>query len=315
MISLTIGWITFYYITVETRDYEFRRTPWSHSYPVHYGEDYEDSEFELGALNRELELQEMKTHGIAPNAGTPEYQKRDDPNIELKYTNLSQESSVPKYNKRLQYSKVFKFTVSHDNVVNIILVSTTRRYHPQVIISEMNNEEYTELTTEKMSFNCTKGKSYIVEVGHDKQVNTDPFEDITSGGFTVVLTSTSEALKGVLLQESIKVGIWGYTGVVPFENNSALRLYHPTRAPVNHGHLNYNITPFYNDDNQSVTIYYHLGVDTFSGDQKRSASLEITCNKNAKGLSDTFYGSEPSTTKYEYKVESSRICDVINQIK
>jgi len=296
------------------RDYVFKPTAWSHEYPIHYGDDYEDSNFEIGALNRELELQAMKTHGIAPREVNPDYKAEGTRNIELKYTNLSKETTASGYVKKLQYSKIFKFTATHDNLVNMILVSTTKRYHPQVVVSEVNNDTYTELTKSKLVFNCSRGKSYILEVGHNKEVNTDPFEDISSGGYTLLLSSTSETLKDTMLQESIKVSIWGYSGFVPFGEDAPLKLHHQTRRSVNHGHLNYSITPFYNEDRESITLYFHLGVDSFSGAKKRSATLEIVCDKNTRSTK-TFYGKEPSTAKYEYKVESSRICGVIDLIK
>lgn len=286
-----------------------------------YGHDrfpYNDSEsesFEIHALDREIELQELKN--ILPNQERDSVKDEEPPtDIELKFTNLSQESNIPEYKRKLINSKVFKFTSKLDIPVNLILVSTTRFYHPQLVFSEQNEGGFTELNNGKinMKFNCSKDKSYVIEVGFDKSLNTDPFENISSGGFIVAVSSTSLTLKETMLQDAIKVSIWGYDGVVPFEHNSTLNLYHPTRQPVNHGFLNYRITPLYDETKQSIKIYYHRGTDVFSGNKMRSTILEIVCNENATA-NKTFYGKEPAIGKYEYIAESSKICKIIDLLK
>lgn len=277
--------------------------------------DSESGSFEIHALDREIELQELKN--MIPNPEREEVKDEEPPSdIELKFTNLSQESNVPEYKRKLINSKIFKFTSKLDMPVNIILVSTTRSYHPQLIFSEQNDGGFTQLNNGKvdMKFNCSKGKSYVIEVGFDKNVDTKPFGDISSGGFIVVISSTSLSIKEAMLQDSMKVGIWGYDGVVPFEQDSRLNLYHPTQPLVNHGFLNYRITPLYDETRQSIKIHYHRGTDVFSRDKMRSTTLELVCSENAPA-NQTFIGKEPSIGIYEYTAKSSKICKIIDEIK
>lgn len=314
-----------YFLSIKARTYLFKpgitknHLPYeSHRYSISYNpsEDYESSTFELNALNEELDLQELKNSGGSIKQNDTIFHTHQIPNFDLKFTNSSRESQVPNYEKKLLYSKVFTFTPKFNFNMNVILVSTTKNYHPQLIFSEKNNNGYTQLndSTVRFNFNCLKGKSYVVEVGYSRELITDPFDNISSGSFILLLSSNVLSILDTMLQESIIANTKGFQGVVPFEQNAPFRLYHPDGRMVNHGHLNYNITPFFNDTKQSITIYYHRGVDFFSGDIKRSSILEIKCNKGARSTK-IYFGKEPSKGRYEYTVESSRICDIISLIK
>lgn len=295
------------------------------SFEAHYdpNDDYEDSSFEFHALNDELALQRLNntgdmTHRVhhLHNHSHHHFDHHEHPKIELKFTNLSKEAHAQKYRKQLTNSKIFEFYSPFTIKVNIILVSTTKNYHPQLIISEKWENKYEEVLYDKnnFSFYTSIGKHYVLEVGHKRETITAPFEDISDGSFILILTTVANSISDMMIQEAIKVGLKGYEGVVPFENGAPLELYHPERKFVNHGFLNYEITPFFNSQKESITLYYHQGIDSFIGDRKRSSTLEIICNDSMKDLK-TFVGSEASTAKYEYTVESSRICAIIDQVK
>ncbi|ELA41397.1 uncharacterized protein VICG_01502 [Vittaforma corneae ATCC 50505] len=314
-----------YVLFIKARTYLFKpgitknHLPYeSHRYLVSYNpsEDYESSSFELHALNQELDLQELKNNGGEIKQADTIFHTHQIPNFDLKFTNSSRESQVTNYERKLLYSKIFTFTPDFNFNVNVILVSTTKNYHPQLVFSEKNNDGYIQLndSTTRFNFNCLKDKSYVVEVGYSRELITDPFDNISSGSFILILSSNTLSILDVMVQESIIINIKGFEGVAPFEHNAPLKLFHPDGRMMNHGYLNYNITPFFNDTKQSITLYYHRGVDFFSGDIKRSSILEIKCNKSARSTK-IYFGKEPSRGKYEYTIESSRICDIINLIR
>lgn len=280
-----------------------------------FDESHDLSNFEIDALDREIELQELKNKGMLP-LKIEEPPNTYNHDIELKFTNLSEETAIPDYKRNLLKSKVFRFKPTDNNIVNISILSTTTNYHPQIVFSEEKDGKFKQLNTETTStkFICSKENSYIIEVGHNDNLKTEPFPDIREGSFIVIISSKLRSLRDILVQDSTTVSLHGYEGVVPFDQSQSLKMHHLTKKALNMGFLNYLITPMYNNSKKSVTLYYHQGSDILSGKQMRATEVEVKCNQMARST-QTYYGKQKGDRRYKFTVNSKRICDLIDLIK
>lgn len=285
-------------------------------------DDIECSSFEINHLNNELDRQSRKhfNNDGSNNNTENQFQKNYEPNNsndkenqqkDIKFTDLSAEAQISYYKKQLKYSKVFNYNPQSNSKINIILVSKRKNYHPQFIFSKKNGKEYIKVNKDstETDFNIYKGESYVVEVGFDQKLDVKPFPNVASGSFSLLISSETNTIRDIMSKESIKLNTWGHEGVAVFDHNSAIELQNERGAKVNYGYLNYNITPYYNESNNSITIYYNLGKDLFSGDRSSAIEFEIVCNQHAD-YDKIYYGKEPQKRKYEYKVDSSGICNL-----
>ncbi|KAM0680875.1 hypothetical protein GINT2_001149 [Glugoides intestinalis] len=235
--------------------------------------------------------------------------------IELKFTNLSKEFRLPEYKKRLIKSKVFKFISNTSGHAYATIVSTTKNYHPQVNLYQKRKNKYTLMDIKHdAEFMILKNRSYIIEVGVDQKVNTEPFPNIYEGSFIVIISSKVKSIQNILVLDSIMIGMRGYEGVASFEDTGALLLNHPKYHSTNQGVLSYAITPFYDSKDQKISLYYRGGVDVYSGAYKRTTEIQVRCNENARSTK-VYYGIQVGKKRYKYRVDSKRICELTNLLK
>lgn len=235
---------------------------------------------------------------------------------EMKFTNLSAESKVENYIKVLSYSKTFSFQTNHNASVYINLLSTTRYYHPQFRIYEKSNGNFIlmqNINSNNKFFFSNKGH-YVLEIGSDSKIDTSPFQNMKTGGFELIVSSEIRTIAETLNDEGIKVQIWGFEGMVPFTHNSEMTLFHDSWKYINYGILNYQITPLYDVDSRTITLYYHRGSSQQTAKKMRSSTVEVKCNRNLF-TQKVFYGTEPSPATYHFDVQSRRICDLVNLIE
>lgn len=155
---------------------------------------------------------------------------------------------------------------------------------------------------------------YVIEIGTDQTIDTEPFPNIKSGSFEVIISSEIRTIAETLNDEGIKVQIWGFEGMAPFTQNAEMVLYHDSWKYLSYGILNYQVTPFYDTDYRTLTVYYHRGSSQYTGHKLRSSTVEIKCNRNLF-TQKVYYGTEPKPATYHFDVQSRRICDLFNLIE
>jgi hypothetical protein len=235
---------------------------------------------------------------------------------EMKFTNLSADTKIENYIKVMSYSKTFPIQPNQNATVYVNLLSTTRYYHPQFRIYEKINGNFNLMQNINFSnkfFLSNKG-SYVIEIGTDNKIDTLPFQNMKTGGFELIISSEVKTIAETLNDEGIRVQIWGFEGMVPFTHNAEMTLFHDSWKYISHGILNYQITPFYDTDSRTITVYYHKGSSQLTGKKMRSSKVEVKCNRNLF-TQKVFYGTEPSPASYHFDVQSRRICDLINLIE
>lgn len=235
--------------------------------------------------------------------------------IEFKFTNLSNEAVLPEYKKGLIKSKIFKFISHSTGQAYVTIVSTTKNYHPQFNLYQQRGNKFILMhKSHDTGFILLSNTKYVIEIGVDQKVTTEPFPNIYEGSFIVIVSSKVKPIKDILVLESIVVGIKDYEGSVSFEENSSLVLNHSKYHPINQGVLNYSITPFYDGKDKRISLYYRKGVDVYSGANKRAAEIQVRCNENARSTK-VYYATKSDRGKYKYRVDSKRICELTNLLK
>lgn len=235
---------------------------------------------------------------------------------ELKITNLSTTSKIENYVKVFSSSKIFLIKTNQNSTVYINLISTTRYYHPQFRIYEKKDGKFylmQNINFLNKYFFSDKGY-YVLEVGTGNTIDTEPYPNMKTGDFEVIISSEIRTIAEILNDEGIKVQIWGFEGMVPFIQNSELVLYHDSWKHISYGILNYQITPFYDTDRRTLNVYYHKGSSQYTGHKLRSSTVEIKCNRHLFSPK-VYYGTEPRPAVYHFDVESRRICDLYNLIE
>lgn len=236
--------------------------------------------------------------------------------IELKFTNMSTTTRIDNYVRIFSASKIFKIETKEDTTAYVNLVSTTRHYHPQFRIYELRGHEFVLL--QNINFNnkffFASNGLYVLEIGTDSNIVTDPFENIKYGGFICIISSEIRTIEEILNDEEIKVSMWGYEGYCPFTHNTDLSLFLDSYKFLSHGICNYQITPFYDTSRHTLSIYYHRGSTQRIGQIMRASTVEISCNR-ISGRPRIFYGKEPRPAMYHFEVECKRICDLFELLE
>lgn len=152
----------------------------------------------------------------------------------FKFTHLSAEANLTDYKRSFSASKVFVFTAQSDGIYKVCLVSTTKNYHPQMRMCEINKgggEKYVEIEGSdkgngmySTGFSCKKGREYVIEIGASEKVNTAPFENINTGGFICSMSAEKKSLQECLAQQEYKISLFGKIGSVPIENKKEMDL-------------------------------------------------------------------------------------------
>lgn len=235
---------------------------------------------------------------------------------EYKFTHLSAPSKVENYNNVFSNSKTFVIEPQHNKTVYVNLISTTRYYHPQFRIYEKKDGKF--YLMQNVNFNnkfflASKG-FYVVEIGTDNNIDTEPFPKMKYGSYEMIISSEIRTISETLNDEGIRVQIWGFEGTVPFTQSSEITLYHDSWKYISFGILNYQITPFYDADYRTLTIYFHRGSTQYTGKKMRATTIEVKCNRNLF-TQKTYFGTEPRPARYHFDVQSRRICDLINLIE
>lgn len=285
-----------------------------------YSSEYDSSEShdsdmrDRAQTNREIHMLDHDMNHVArPSLG----------NENVSFTHLSNEANLENYKNQLENSKVFKFKANFDFVANFNLLSTTKFYHPQLYLSETTDEKNfkkvegsNEYGNYSAKYALLKNRTYVVEIGTDKEVFTGPFKDISSGGFIAVFSSNVRAIPDLMESETIKIEATGYSGNVIYKNKESLNLYKSSGLPVNFGRLNYEITPFYDQSNNSISLYYIDGSNEQRGRKNRSSTVEIKGVEEIRNCETPncrpYFGTEHKDAEFNFFVESRVINELTN---
>lgn len=233
--------------------------------------------------------------------------------LELKFTNMSTTARIENYLKIFTASKIFIIETKEDTTAYINLISTTQHYHPQFRIYERRGIEY--VLMQNINFNnkffFSHHGFYIIEIGTDSNIDTDPFQNIKYGGFVAYISSEMRTIEELLNDEEIKVSMHGYEGYISFTQNTDLSLFQESSKYISHGICNYQITPFYDSSSKTISVYYHKGSSQMIGQIMRASRVEVKCNR-ILSHPKIFYGKEIKQAMYHFDVESKRICDLLN---
>lgn len=260
----------------------------------------------------------------------------------FKFTHLSMEASteVADYKRSFIGSKVFIFNPSADGFYKVIMVSTTKFYHPQLKISEINQgggEKYVELGNTDhgngiygTKYDCKKGRKYLAEIGTSEKVNSAPFENNSSGGFVCSISAQKKSLQECLGEQECKISINGKTGIVSTENHKELILSESSSSSSSMGgssssnevggSLDYSVTPYLDELKGSVTLYYHsessYSYSQSSYSSSSSAStVEFSCGGGfSYSSSRVSNGVKRANNAFEFSVESKGACDLTEML-
>jgi hypothetical protein len=230
--------------------------------------------------------------------------------LELKFTNMSTTASIE------NYLKIFIIESKEDTTAYVNLVSTTQHYHPQFRIYERRGSEY--ILMQNINFNnkffFSHHGFYIIEIGTDSNIDTDPYQNIKYGGFVVYISSVIRTIEEILNDDQIKVSMHGYEGYVSFTQNTDLSLFQGSSKYISHGICNYQITPLYDSSSKTISVYFHRGSSQMIGQIMRASRVEVKCNRTVS-YPKMFYGKEIKQAMYHFDVESKRICDLITVLE
>lgn len=245
----------------------------------------------------------------------------------FKFNQRSLEANLSDYSKFFTASKIFAFNPTLDGIYKVVLVSTTKEYHPQMKIVEINKgggEKYVE----KFGFDRENGmystryalrkdREYLVEIGASEKIDFSPFANINTGGFIFIISAEKRSLQEILGQHNYRVSIYGKVGTVPLNQNGILELSGANSKKESAGMLDYSITPFFNDNVGSVTIFFH-NESTFSNGLSSSAYeaavVEFECHLTTNSTR-VFEGIEPSARVLEFNIQARSACDLIDMLK
>lgn len=245
----------------------------------------------------------------------------------FKFNQNSPEAVLSDYTKFFNASKLFAFNPTLDAPYKIVLVSTTKEYHPQMKIVEINKsggEKYVEKFGEDKGngmystvYGLRKDREYLIEIGASEKLDFKPFSNINTGGFICVISAEKGSLQALLARQDYKVAIFGKTGNVPLGQSEVLELAGADWKKEGSGMLNYSVTPFYNQEAGSVTIFFH-NESTFSeplaSTAKEAAVVEFICKLDATS-NPVHEGEEASKKIIEFKIPCRSVCDLVDLLK
>lgn len=236
------------------------------------------------------------------------------------FTNLSEQAILPNYERRLRDSKVFKITANYDFMVYVNFFSTTEWFHPKLIVFETRdlttfirlntNQEYGPWSSE---YGLLKDHTYIFEVGTNIDLYTGGFRNIKHGGFILLLSSKLLALSKLLKSEEIHIKVGNYSGLVVYTERALLKLKSSMCKEINFGELRYEITPFYNPQKRSVSLYYIYGSNEGRGRTHRESIVELVAVQDSVSQEDVA-GVETNDGKFQFTVKSRILFEITSII-
>lgn len=264
----------------------------------------------LQMINRDI------NHGQIPAVGSEN----------MIFTHLSKETDLNDYKKEMNNSMVFTFVAHFDFTANFNLLSTTKGYHPQLILSETTDEKtfnkvkgYGEYGNYSSKYELIKDHIYIIEIGTISDIKTGGFENVEKGGFIAIFSSTARPLPEIMEEENIEVGSDGFIGHLVYRNMDVLKLRKSSGMPVSYGKLSYELTPYYDKNQKSVSIFYIEDSDEKQERKNKSSKVEIKATNHIKdyGTSNylVYYGKEQKDSQYSFLVASKMINELISLIK
>lgn len=244
----------------------------------------------------------------------------------FRFTQHSTQGILSNYIRTFNASKLFIFTPILDALFKISLVSTTKGYHPQLKISEINKgggEKYIGLHGEDKEngiyaskYDLRKDTEYVLEIGVSDKLDFTPFEDIKHGGFICLITSEKKTFQEILAEEDYRISLWGKSAIVPLQNTKAMELSGDGQRQGSAA-LDYSITAYYNESKECITIFYHNGSAFSNGLASpftEGAAVEFQCN-HSPPINHVFTGEETAKGFFEFKIECLSACDVVDLLK
>lgn len=244
----------------------------------------------------------------------------------FRFTQYSSEAVITNYIRTFGSSKLFIFTPMIDALFKVTLVSTTKGYHPQLKLMEINKgggEKYIELSGEDKEnglyaskYYLKNGSEYLIEIGVSAKIDFTPFEDIEHGGFICLITSEKKAFQQILAEEDYRISLWGKSTIVPLQNTKAMELSGDGQRQGSCA-LDYSVTAYYNEPKQSITIFFHNGSIFSSGlstSFTEAASVEFQCN-HSPPVNRVFSGEETGRAFFEFLVQCKSACDIMDLLK
>ncbi len=243
----------------------------------------------------------------------------------FKFSERSIEANLSDYNRFFTASRLFTFHPSLTATYKIVLVSTTKSYHPQLKILEINRgggEKYVEQFGADRDngiyssrYALRQDKEYLLEVGASEKLDYLPFHNVNTGGFICIISSEKRSTQEILSQHEYKVMMWGKTAPVPLSHTEVLELSGDGKKE-GLGKLDYSLTPYYNDHQESITIFFHNQQGFSNGIMENSheaAKVEFECHHSGE-YHQTFQGVEAAKRIVEFQIPCKSVCDLIDML-
>lgn len=243
----------------------------------------------------------------------------------FKFSEKSIEASLSDYNRFFTASRLFTFNPTLTSTYKIVLVSTTKNYHPQMKIIEINrggNEKYIEQFGQDKDngiyssrYALRTDREYLLEIGASEKIDFTPFMNENTGGFICIISCEKRSLQEILAQHEYKVSMWGKTAEVPLAHTEVLELAGDGKKE-GCGRLDYSITPYYNEHQESITIFFHNETsfsNGISGTSKEAAKVEFECHHTGN-LHQVFQGVEIAKRIVEFLIHCKTVCDLIDML-
>lgn len=274
-----------------------------------------------------------------------------DVGTDFKFTNMSKEANFSDFTKQFTNSKCCAFTCSAKGLFNIICVSLTLDYHPQMRICKINkgsSNKYEEIKGENKACGNYASKYYLekgeycVEVGCNNNIDYTPFKDIQSGGFACCISQQKSCLQDIISKNKGKCRIRGNVCEVPVENGGELngdvgctgefcndRSKNKSNANQESeracGKVDYSVTPCYNEKSgvfsyfcrytlNSGSASYSSSCGSISSERYSCAQIDCKCDDNSAADSQIADAEEPSRNCFKIKLKAPTACELANSL-
>lgn len=228
--------------------------------------------------------------------------------VNLFYTHITPEIVATNYKRLYRNSYTFRYIAESTFNANLNFFSLSEDYHPQLAITEMKKGHLFEVICLgcKREFQIIKNRIYLFEIGYDHRLMTGPFKNKKKGGFALIISSVLLSLEESMSNELVEIAIHQKFGTVTFKQDHSIVLHDITKESYDLGKLKYNITPYYNASNKTISFYYIDGSHELKRGKQRSTIVQVSCKSNKGPL--IYYGNENSLSEYFFEVDSKNIC-------
>lgn len=222
-----------------------------------------------------------------------------------------------KYTKKYKDSKLYAIKAKYDTEVDFLLLSHEKEYFPQMeVASSLDYDETyktkepfrTEAESNSKTYKVKKGENILIEIGYDEKLDTDYFKNKNREVRFSLLFSTARKLAITDYFNKGKVKAREYDVSTEFIAGKGLYLGTSFINTFSHGSLDLKLTPYYNQDNESIAIFYTHGATNHGVSEGRSSIVEQKCSSDSENI--VFDSIQTKSGHYIFSGSGNKTCDL-----